>query len=536
MKNEQNLQSVTYARVSTKEQEESGYSLPSQEKLLKEYGLRKRFIIARSFSVSESASGKKLRETFSEMIKFANKNNVKNIICEKVDRMTRNFKDMVMIDEWLEKDGERQVHFVKDNLIMHKGSRSQEKLNWGIRMLFAKNYIDNLSEEVKKGQKEKLSQGWLPTKPPLGYKTIGEKGRKIHILDDKKAPLVKKMFKLYSTENYSLEKLTKLMNGQGLTNAFGNKVSKTQIHAQFSNPFYKGRILWKGKEYSGKHEPLVTSELWDAVQSVLHKKGTPKYSKHKHIFRGLFRCSECGGVIAWEKQKEYLYGHCNRYRPCSQKKYYRSEMVQKQLVDAIKLITPKSKRLVDWVIKALKEDHKEEINYHNVFVDELNKKLAISKNRLDKIYEDKIDGYITEEKYIDLRKRYSSEEKTALKQLANHKKANSKYYDYGTLVLEITKNAINILEDEKRDDNLKREYYKTIFSKLEITGDKVIYEFSDAFKIIAEYNSKIENIAQYANNIYELPINRLLNEKTGSLEPVHSAMLPGSDSNRRPIG
>ncbi len=214
---------------------------------------------------------------------------------------------------------------------------------------------------------------------------------------------------------------------------------------------------------------MVSSELWEAVQSILHKKGTPKYSKHNFIFRSLFKCSECGGVIAWEKQKGAWYGHCNRYRPCGQKKFFRSEEIQVQILEAIKLITPKSKRLVDWVIKALKEDHKGEIEYHNVIVSELNKKIAISKNRLDKIYEDKIDGNLTEEKYNELRKRYESEEKSSLKNLTKHKKANSRYYDYGSLVLNITKNAIDILSDEKRDDDLKREYYKTLFCKLEIT-------------------------------------------------------------------
>ena len=82
------------------------------------------------------------------MMNYVKVNTIKIIICEKVDRLTRNFKDAVIIDEWLEKDEERQVHLVKDSLILHKNSRSQEKLNWGIRILFAKNYIDNPSSYI----------------------------------------------------------------------------------------------------------------------------------------------------------------------------------------------------------------------------------------------------------------------------------------------------------------------------------------------------------------------------------------------------
>ncbi len=151
------MKAVIFCRVSSKEQEETGYSLSAQEKFLKEYADKKEFLIDKVFSISESASGKKQREIFSYMMEYVQKKDIKIIICEKVDRLSRNFKDAVLIDNWLEKDEERQVHLVKDSLILHKNSRSQEKLNWGIRIIFAKNYIDNLSEEVKKGQKEKNS-------------------------------------------------------------------------------------------------------------------------------------------------------------------------------------------------------------------------------------------------------------------------------------------------------------------------------------------------------------------------------------------
>src|SRR3989344_7420284 len=138
------------------------------------------------------------------MMQYVQKQGLKIIICEKVDRLTRSFKDAVMIDEWLEDDEERQVHLVKDSLIMHKNSRSQEKLNWGIRVLFAKNQIDNLSEEVKKGQAQKLKDGWLPTEPPSGYISSGDKGRKIYLIDKQTAPLVREMFQLYGSGMYSL--------------------------------------------------------------------------------------------------------------------------------------------------------------------------------------------------------------------------------------------------------------------------------------------------------------------------------------------
>ena len=203
--------SVIYARVSSKEQEDTGYSLPAQEKISREYGERKNFPINKVFSVAESASGSKQRKVFAEMIAYMEENDIQNLLCEKVDRLTRNLKEAVVANEWLEGDDARSIHFVKQNLIIHNHAKSDEKFRWDIEIVLAKKFISNLSEEVRKGQKEKLTQGWLPTKPPMGYKTIGEKGHKIPILNETTAPLVRRMFSLYATGNYSINALVEIM-------------------------------------------------------------------------------------------------------------------------------------------------------------------------------------------------------------------------------------------------------------------------------------------------------------------------------------
>ena len=118
------MKAILFRRVSSKEQEESGYSLPAQEKLLTEHAIKQGFEIAQIFAISESASGKKQRETFEKMLKFSSDKNIKIIICEKVDRLTRNLKNAVSINDWLAKDSEREVHFVKENTVINNNSRS----------------------------------------------------------------------------------------------------------------------------------------------------------------------------------------------------------------------------------------------------------------------------------------------------------------------------------------------------------------------------------------------------------------------------
>lgn len=86
------------------------------------------------------------------------------LLVEKTDRLYRNLKDWVTID-----DLNLDIHFVKENVILSKDSRSSEKFMHGIKVLMAKNYIDNLSEETKKGMVEKAEQGIYPSFAPLGY-------------------------------------------------------------------------------------------------------------------------------------------------------------------------------------------------------------------------------------------------------------------------------------------------------------------------------------------------------------------------------
>ena len=173
-------------------------------------------------------------------------------------------------------------------------------------------YLDNLSEEIKKGQKEKLSDGWLPTKAPYGYKTVLYEGHKIHVIDETVGPLIKQMFQLYSSGNHSLESLSLTMYKLGLRSTNGKGIVKSRIHRLLRDPFYVGKMVWNDEIYQGKQEPLISIGMFDKVQNMLTSKNTPKYRKHLFIFKGLAKCCKCGGTITWEIHKGITYGHCNR--------------------------------------------------------------------------------------------------------------------------------------------------------------------------------------------------------------------------------
>jgi len=388
------MKAILFCRVSSKEQEAEGYSLPSQEKFLKDYAKRKDFEIVKTFAISESASGRHQRKLFDEMLSYVKANDLKIIICEKVDRLTRNFKDAISINEWLDEEIKRQVHLVKDSLILHKESHSQEKLNWNIRILFAQNQVDNLSEEVKKGLKEKSEQGWYPGSHKRGYKTIGITKHKTWVIDDSPesmAPFIRKAFELYANTNYSPKQIRTAMFNEGWKQKNGKPIPLSNIYFILNDIFYCGKFIWKKEIFSGKHKPIISEELFERVSKKLKMKNHSKYCKHDHLFRGMIFCEECGCSITAEIQKGHTYYHCTHYKNCSQIKHTREEVIDGQIHDILGEITTTDTETLEVVAETLRSSHAEEIAYHNQAISGLNKGYQTLQERLDTLYIDKLE-------------------------------------------------------------------------------------------------------------------------------------------------
>ena len=503
-KNPLKNKAVVYCRVSSKEQEETGYSLPAQEKLLVEYSERenKNFQVIKVFSVAESASGSKQRKVFSEMMEYMRKNKIPVLLCEKVDRLTRNLKEAVMVNDWLAEDDSRSIHFVKQNLVIDKNAKSDEKFRWDIEIVLAKKYISNLSEEVKKGQVEKLAQGWLPTKPPLGYKTIGEKGRKIHVIDDTKALYVRRMFEIYATGNYSTKALVDVMHKEGLRNRAGKKVGKSRIHDLLSNPFYSGKMQWKDEVYPGKQEPLIQKELFEAVQVKLKRKiGTPMYRTHLPVFKAMLRCGECEGTVTWELQKGHWYAHCSHYRQCKQKKYVRQEAVEEQLFPYFDKVAPKTESVVRWLEKALKESHVDEIKYNSSKREELNRIVATADRRIEEAYKDKLDGNMPADvckKAIDGSTQEKEDALDSLKTLAETRTA---YYEAGYAIHELAMKAKDIYSSPKATNDDKRLLLSYVFLNNTLQDSKITPNYTLAFDFLLNWMPRVNPIFAQTKNL-----------------------------------
>ncbi len=490
--NQAKIKSVSYARVSSKEQEDTGYSLDAQENLLTGYAKEKSYTVAKRFRVAESASKWQIRKTLNEMLAYADKNSIPVILCEKIDRLTRSLKDAVLIDDWVHAKEGREVHFVKEHFILNQNTKAHDNFVWDMKVAVARFYTNNLSEEVRKGQKEKIAQGWLPTKPPLGYKTIGDKGHKIHVIDETKAPLIRKMFELYSTGNYSLKAITEIMQKEGLRNANGSKVCRSRIHELLSDPFYYGKMQWKGTLSQGKHDPLITQELFDAVQVKLARKtASPSYRKHLPVFKAMIDCAECGGLITWEIQKGNWYGHCNHHRQCSQKKYVRQNKVEEQLFPCFDKVAPANDEVLAVLEKALKEDHSDEVEYNDSKRKALNRIVANADRRAAAAYSDKIDGRMPANICLKVIEDSEREKKDALKSLKKLSEGMAMYYEAGFAIHELALQAKDIYLSPKATTEDKRLLLSQVFKSHTLRGAIMQPNYTLAFEFLHKWMPRV---------------------------------------------
>ncbi len=421
-----NAKTVTLARVSSRSQED-GYSLDSQGKLLRSYCHENGMSLIREFRLSETASKNERRKVFQEMLGFVKKRKIDHLVVEKTDRLTRNFRDAVVIDDWLEAEESRRLHMVKEGLIIHKNAKSDAKLMWNIYLAFAKKYTDNLREEAMKGWDEKLAQGWMPAPPPPGYKTVTERGRKIHTIDEDTAFMIERAFKYFLQPEGCVRSVTEELKMCGLTTRKNNPHVESSVHRMLSNKFYIGTIQFNGQEYPGAHEPLIDEELFNAVQTKLKRNTRPRTQISNFLFRGLIICSVCNGLVSWQKQKGRAYGSCQRWHDdCKRHSFLREDRVESAVLASFEDISDSNGMLFERLKQKLIERRSP---FSEGNIEDMHKLLTTQLRRIetmqDGVYEDKLLGAINDKTY--LRKSNQFRERTI--KIEKHLDELSRYRD-----------------------------------------------------------------------------------------------------------
>jgi site-specific DNA recombinase len=296
-----------YIRVSNLRQS-IGVSLAEQKAVIEAYAARHDGEIVEWFRETRTAA-KVGRPVFAGMVKLLREGKAEGVIVHKLDRSTRNYRDWAEIDELLESGID--VFVASENLdLRSRGGR----LAADVEIAVAVDYIRNLREEALKGIHGRLKQGILPSGASVGYLDQGPgKPKAIH---PSKAPLVRRIFELYATGQYTLRDLTEEAKAIGLRNKKGNPLVLQQIQKTLRNPFYAGVIRSKRFGlFNGQHTPLISRVLFDRVQAVLDGKYVRRTKRFWFQFRRFLHCKTCGRSLIGSERKGFVYYRCSNI-PC----------------------------------------------------------------------------------------------------------------------------------------------------------------------------------------------------------------------------
>lgn len=473
MNQNSNLKAVAFARVSTREQQD-GYSIGGQLHRIQQYCKNKNIPIITTYTPAESST-RGARKTFFEMLEFVKKQKTPiAIICDKVDRLQRGFKEYSFIMDLVDNHS-TQLHFVTEGEIISKNSSGHEFLMYHMNILLAEGCVRNLSDNVKRGMREMPSKGEYFHTAPVGYlNQRTNRHQTTIIIDPIMGPIVRKLFQEYATGIYSLADLTRMAEELGFKTIRGNKAHKQTIIRMLKNPFYYGYMRCYGQLYPHNYAKLISKELFEKCQDLLLGRSSHRKRKVDDLYRGLIHCKNCGGLITPDV-KIKPNGRVHKYLFCP---HCKGTRINENIVDAkIKDDLCRLKKVPkEWLEKSLVAIQKEVKEKHKIETEErriLKSQKTQLENSLDALLDLKLNNSITLEqynkKYIDINKRIEN--------------ISNKLIHYN----EITKQGLNSLKDlliliskipdiyESSNSDEKRKILNLLYSNLFLDGKNPLF-------------------------------------------------------------
>ena len=345
IKEEVKVRYCLYARKSTESEERQVLSIDSQIKEMLQLAEREGLEVVAMKRESHSAKETGQRPVFNEIVDEIRSGKYNGILTWAPDRISRNAGDLGKIVDLMDSGGLQEIRTYSQSF----RNNPNEKFLLMILGSQAKLENDNRGINVKRGLRTRVEMGLWPGVAPTGYLNQKHMDKKCQvIIDPERGPMVKKMFEKVAYEKWSGRRVYHWLRFDLNFQTLGNKpISCGNLYRLLINPFYYGVFEYpkqSGNWYQGKHEPLISKELFDLVQAQL-KRDSIVRQNHEFAFTKLITCGLCGSTFsAEEKYKQlkdgtvakYIYYGCGRARDHHCKNVYlREEELIEQLVKSL---------------------------------------------------------------------------------------------------------------------------------------------------------------------------------------------------------
>jgi site-specific DNA recombinase len=389
-----------YARKSTDEPDRQIRSIDDQLVEMRQLAVEQNITIIEVLIEKQSAKSPG-RPIFNQMLDRIEAGEASGILAWHPDRLARNSLDGGRIIYLLDTGKITELRFRDSST----EPTSHGKLMLGISFGMSKYHSDNFSDGIKRVQRRKVQEGLWPQSPPLGY--LFDHTTRGIAPDPERAPLVRKTFELYASGGYTLTRLRTAVNELGFVNRRhrngegGGPLSISQYQRILTNPIYYGVMRFNDELHVAKHAPLITKQLFDAAQEILECRSKPNVrGPVSCLYRGTFRCGECGASITSEIKKGHEYLRCTKkLRPCSQR-YVRIEEVRRQVAEQVsRFAIPDA--LADLMIRELEIERKHQARARAETVARLRDKIKAVEERLRRLMALYMEKAISVEEYRD---------------------------------------------------------------------------------------------------------------------------------------
>ena len=416
-----------------------------------------------------------------------------------VDSATRNYRDAVLIDDLRTNYG-KEIHFVHERLVVGPKTVGRDIGDWDTRVYLAKQYLNRLKEDAHISIRHKLKNSEWPGKAPFGYQNItNEDGKKWITPDPLNSKIVIKAYEWYATGAYSMSQVR-----DKTKEVFGRKMGKGFVDFILKNPFYYGEMRFEDKMYPHRYQTIISKQLFDQVQSVKVSFGKQpfKYEGLPYLYRGLIRCGKCGCAYTPEKKtkksgKEYIYYHCTGYHGKCDTKWLREEALTEQLAQAVDAISIPD-AIAQELVETLKESHQDKVQFHKALLDELQGEYARHEKRIEKMYEDYLDGRITESFYNKKREEYRKAQEKIQLRLQTLQGADEDYYLSVSYLLRVASKAPSLFKSSEPE--VKRQIVKLLLQNCSVNDATLCPQYRSPFHVFVKGASRQEWLPELCNN------------------------------------
>ena len=407
---------ILYARKTTDVEDKQVLSIEAQLAELRKFAKDNQLTVIDT--VIEKRSAKiPGRPKFGEVLERIQAGEANAILAWHPDRLARNSVDGGQLIYLLD---QRKLADLKFQTFWFENT-SQGKFMLNIAFGQSKYYIDNLSENTKRGLRQKVRRGEYPSNAPFGY--YNDKRAKIIKVDKQQAPLVVAIFEMYAKNESRFADIADYLYSQGIKTKGGKVYKPDKVKKILTNPFYYGHFVYRGEIHEGKHIPLISKKLYDDVQIVVALRcfRQQDHTKEPAPYCGLLKCG-CGMMITAEnktkRQKNgnvhhYVYYRCTRKSKtitCTEQPV-RSEPLDEQLSGLLaQFALPDG--WGDWLRQRIDDTERKEQAESDVLLDDLRGKVAHLSGKLQRLLDSFLDELIDRQTYLAKKAELMSEKKS----------------------------------------------------------------------------------------------------------------------------